>query len=161
MNTTDSTTVVDYFSRLSRAEGERSPVEVVKELAALLSASALGLENQNGDGESVVYSTSPAAHLPWRTDLALLQRVRTCWTACTHANGEGEWLVSLVSEPGGEGRLVWGYRAGKGAWPESDQVLWMFAAHALVRWLHQAGAETAAQRRAHRECRHGHRSPLP
>ncbi len=149
MNTSDASVVVDYFRKLAAAGEQHAPSAVLSDLASLFAATELGLGGMDGGAPDLAFSSTPGATSShsWRTDVELLKRVSCCWTAQVHADGEGEWLICLVAEPGGEGRLAWAYRAGKGGWTDTEKLLWMFAAQALVRWLHQNGAGTAAQQR--------------
>lgn len=149
MNTNDGMSVLEYFRQLSEASEPRAPADVLREVASLFTATQLGLGCLIGDGANLTFSAEPnASPSPsWRTDAELVQRIRGCWTAQAHADAGGAWLISLVAEPGGEGRLAWAYRPGKRGWTDAEKVLWMFAAQALVRWLHQSGADTAAHQR--------------
>jgi hypothetical protein len=146
MNTSVGISVIEYFQHLSEAGGPRAPADVLREVASLFAATELGLGSWHADTADLVYSASPDAppSRAWRTDAQLLERVRVCWTAQAHTDAAGHWLISLVAEPGGEGRLAWVHRPGQQAWTDSEKVLWMFAAQALVRWLRQGCPDAAA-----------------
>ncbi len=144
MNTC-GTSLVEYFQQLSAAGEQRAAVDVLRDVASLFSATELGLASLNGAGSELIFSATPNPNsLSWRTDAALMERIRSCWTAQMHTDAAGEWLICLAAEPGGDARLSWLRRPGAGGWTESDRVLWMFAAQALVRWLHHGGANAAA-----------------
>jgi signal transduction histidine kinase/CheY-like chemotaxis protein len=149
MNASFGVSVVDYFRQLSESSARRAPSDVLREVASLFGATDLGFACISGDEQANAFSAmrGPPSSPPWQTDAALRERIRTCWTTQAHTDAAGEWLISLVAEPGGDGRLAWMYRPGTGDWTDADKVLWMFAAQALVRWLHQKGSDAASEQR--------------
>ena len=150
MKTSDAA-VVDYFRQLAEAGDQRPSAAVLKEVASLFGATQLGLESLDAAAPDLAFSATPAAASPqyWRADVDL-RAADTCLLDCACAratrrgNGLSVWLPNRAE------KVAWSglYRPAKTGWTDAEKVLWMFAAQALVRWLHQSGrVDTAVQQR--------------